>query len=113
MIRDYQDASLEQDVVERIVGHGLRAPSAGFSQGWAFLVLQAAVDRERFWQVAGEQDWLERHPTMRVAPLLVIPFSHKETYLDRYATRSRAGPTATKPGGRCPTGTSTPAWPPC
>ncbi len=86
MIRDYQDRPLEQDVVERIVANGLRAPSAGFSQGWAFLVLQDAADRERFWQVAGEQDWLERHPTMRVAPLLVVPLSHKETYLDRYAT---------------------------
>ncbi len=86
MIRDYQDRPLEQDVVERIVGNGLRAPSAGFSQGWAFLVLQDAADRERFWRVAGEQDWLERHPTMRVAPLLVVPLSHKETYLDQYAT---------------------------
>lgn len=86
MIRDYQDRPLEQDVVERIVGNGLRAPSAGFSQGWAFLVLQDAADRERFWRVAGEQDWLERHPTMRVAPLIVVPLSHKDTYLDQYST---------------------------
>ena len=40
MVRTY-DVSLPvpAEVVDRIVGNGLRAPSAGFSEGWGFLVL--------------------------------------------------------------------------
>jgi hypothetical protein len=39
MVRRY-DATrpVPADVTERIVRNGLRAPSAGFSQGWGFLV---------------------------------------------------------------------------
>src|ERR1022692_629984 len=36
------------EVIERIVGNGLRAPSAGFSQGWGFLVLDGPGDVARF-----------------------------------------------------------------
>ena len=35
------------DVVDRIVSNGMRAPSAGFSQGWAFLVLDTPEDVAR------------------------------------------------------------------
>jgi nitroreductase len=77
------------EVRERLLEHAIRAPSAGFSQGWAFLVLETAEDRERFWQsstspeqAARMDDWLRR---MRRAPLLVVPLSHKQAYLDRYA----------------------------
>jgi nitroreductase len=36
------------EVVDRIVQNGLRAPSAGFSQGWGFLVLDNPADVARF-----------------------------------------------------------------
>ena len=35
-------------LIDRIVGNGLRAPSAGFSQGWGFLVLDNPADLARF-----------------------------------------------------------------
>ncbi|MFI5882111.1 nitroreductase family protein [Streptomyces sp. NPDC051554] len=37
MIRHYSDRSLTPEVTERILASALRAPSAGFFQGWAFL----------------------------------------------------------------------------
>jgi len=89
MIRSYEDRPLAPEVVDRIVANGLRAPSGGFSQGWGFLVLQDASDRQRFWDTAGEQEWLGRNPSMRLAPLLVVALSHKDTYLDRYATAEK------------------------
>jgi nitroreductase len=74
------------DVRERLLEHAIRAPSAGFSQGWAFLVLETAEERDRFWTATtdgGAPDgWLTR---MRRAPLLVVPLSHKAAYLERYA----------------------------
>jgi nitroreductase len=90
MVRDYDpDRPVPGEVRERLLEHALHAPSAGFSQGWAFLVLESAEDRARFWRAttsaedeARMADWLVR---MRRAPLLVVPLSHKAAYLDRYA----------------------------
>ena len=91
MVRTYDpDRPVPREVVDKIVQHGLRAPSAGFSQGWGFLVLTEAADRDRYWSVAtgGEAepvwrgDWLTR---MRVAPVLVVCLANKSAYLDRYA----------------------------
>jgi nitroreductase len=87
MVRDYDpDRPVPAEVRERLLEHAIRAPSAGFSQGWAFLVLETAEERDRFWAATtdgGTPDgWLTR---MRRAPLLVVPLSHKAAYLDRYA----------------------------
>jgi nitroreductase len=100
MVRNFTSDPVDVDVRNRILANALHAPSAGFSQGWAFLVLDAAADRDRFWRATGatgataagdgdmeSQDavanpWLEG---MRRAPLLVVPLSHKDAYLDRYA----------------------------
>lgn len=64
-----------------------RAPSAGFSQGWDFVVLDTADQRGRFWAAAaqpgGEPDaWLAG---VSAAPVLVLCCSDPDTYLDRYA----------------------------
>ena len=50
MVRDYDpDRPVPPEVRERLLEHAIRAPSAGFSQGWAFLVLETPEERERFW----------------------------------------------------------------
>jgi nitroreductase len=87
MVRDYDpDRPVPPELRERLLAHALRAPSAGFSQGWAFLVLETAEERDRFWTATtgdGALDgWLTR---MRRAPLLIVPLSHKAAYLERYA----------------------------
>ena len=87
MVRDYDpDRPVPSEVRERLLEHATRAPSAGFSQGWAFLVLETAEERDRFWSATtgdGPPDgWLTR---MRRAPLLIVPLSHKAAYLERYA----------------------------
>lgn len=84
MIRSYQDLPLPEETVERIVRNALRAPSAGFSQGWGFLVLTDKADRERFWEAVGEPG-APIGNTMAQAPLVVVALSHKRAYLDRYA----------------------------
>lgn len=84
MIRSYQDRPLPEDTVERIVRNALRAPSAGFSQGWGFVVLTDRADRERFWEAVGEPG-APTGNTMARAPLVVVALSHKQAYLDRYA----------------------------
>jgi nitroreductase len=87
MVRRYDDRPVDPAVVDRMLEHAVRAPSAGFSQGWAFLVLDTPDDVERFWQAASPDPrrgstWLEG---MRTAPVVIVPLSHKAAYLDRYA----------------------------
>jgi nitroreductase len=90
MVRDYDpDRPVPPEVRDRLLEHALRAPSAGFSQGWAFLVLEAPEDRQQFWEATTSAEdetrmdqWLVR---MRRAPLLIVPLSHKAAYLRRYA----------------------------
>jgi nitroreductase len=87
MVRDYDPSRpVPDEVRERLLEHAIRAPSAGFSQGWAFLVLESADERERFWTATTDGEtpdgWLTR---MRRAPLLIVPLSNKAAYLDRYA----------------------------
>lgn len=86
MVRNYDpDRPVPAELRDRILGNALHAPSAGFSQGWAFLVLESADDRRRFWAATSPADtnrWLDG---MSRAPLLVVPLSHKDAYLERYA----------------------------
>lgn len=87
MVRAYDSTRpVPPEVRDRLLSNALHAPSAGFSQGWGFLVLESDADRERFWSVTTEGDepdsWLSG---MVAAPLLIVCFSHKAAYLDRYA----------------------------
>ncbi|WP_305787659.1 nitroreductase family protein [Symbioplanes lichenis] len=87
MVRSYDpDRPVPPELVDKLVRHALRAPSAGFSQGWGFLVLSAPADRDLYWSVTSFgpslDSWMRR---MRQAPLLIVAFSNKSVYLDRYA----------------------------
>lgn len=105
MIRRYDDRPVAPESVDRMLANAQRAPSAGFSQGWAFLVLDTAEDVGRFWEAAtpapieegrGPQSLVEegRSPVtrpsswldgMRTAPVVIVPLASKAAYLDRYA----------------------------
>jgi len=87
MVRNYDaDRPVPVEIRERILENGLRAPSGGFSQGWAFLTLEGD-DRERYWSIAAEnpdEKYVGWITGLRRAPLLIFAFAHKDAYLDRY-----------------------------
>ena len=87
MVRSYDTSRpVPPDVIDRIVRNGLRAPSAGFSQGWGFLVLDNPADLARFRDAVRPDVDPEEWFAARVdAPLLIVPHSNKDAYLDRYA----------------------------
>jgi nitroreductase len=87
MVRRYDvSRPVPAELIDRIVGNGLRAPSAGFSQGWGFLVLDTPADVARFRDAVRPDDHPENWFAASVdAPLLIIPHSNKDAYLDRYA----------------------------
>ena len=89
MVRTYDARPVAPEVVERILTNARRAPSGGFSQGVAFLVLQGPEETSRFWEavaVHGDAAW---HRGVRRAPVVVIPLASKKVYLDRYAEEDK------------------------
>ena len=90
MVRRYREDPVDPAVVDLALEHAVRAPSAGFTQGWGFLVLDRPDDVRRFWRatVRRPEDldspdrWLEG---MMRAPVVIVPCSSKQAYLERYA----------------------------
>ncbi|AEG45376.1 nitroreductase family protein [Isoptericola variabilis] len=89
MVRRFTEEPVPEEAIDRLLRNAVRAPSAGFTQGWSFLVLTEPEDRERFWAAttpAGPQrtmsTWLAG---MRTAPVLIVVLCSKQAYLDRYA----------------------------
>jgi nitroreductase len=80
MIRTFTSEPVAESSVARILDNAVRGPSAGFSQGQAFLVLDGEP-LARFWAVMGG----EVTPSVQGAPLVIVPLSCKRAYLDRYA----------------------------
>jgi nitroreductase len=87
MVRSFDDRPIPHAVVERILANAQKAPSAGFSQGWGFLVLEGKEQVARYWDALwpperrAEWGW----PDLFNAPLLIVCLSNKLQYLRRYA----------------------------
>jgi nitroreductase len=96
MVRAFTGEPLAPGAADRLLRAANRAPSAGFSQGYSFLVLEGEEQSAPFWQFLSEQftaeDDAEVHLTeiaaLRAAPLLIIPMANKDIYLDHYAEGS-------------------------
>lgn len=91
MVRNYDPEPIDPAVVDRVLRNATRAPNAGFSQGWSFLVLDTPTDTERYWRACTEggdstvenpDEWLAG---MMRAPVVILPCSSKAAYLRRYA----------------------------
>lgn len=93
MVRSYTPDPVSAEQLTRILGNAVKAPSAGFSQGWSFVVLHGAEEVARYWALFAADDdgrepdaWLRG---MRTAPVLIIPCSSKAAYLSRYAEEDK------------------------
>ena len=92
MVRSFLDRPLPEGALDRILANAQRAPSAGFSQGWAFVVLEGPEQTARFWNAISDDEWRAggRAAGLTRAPAIVLPLSHKQAYLDRYRESDKA-----------------------
>jgi nitroreductase len=93
MVRNYTDEPVDPGAVERIVELALRAPSAGNSQGQAFVVVTDLDVRRRIADLAGEPEYVADgfDPWISRAPVHVVVCVSKQVYLDRYAEPDKEG----------------------
>lgn len=92
MVRRYQpDRAVPDDVREALLAAARRAPSAGFSQGVSFLVLETPAARDRFWSATAsdgpDDPWLSG---MKTAPLLILVWTSELAYRKRYTEPNKA-----------------------
>lgn len=86
MVRNYDpERPVSRQLVQTLLNLAIRAPSAGYTQGWEFLVLDDITSRQRFWECTSDEPSDPWRRGMQNAPVLVVCFSDKTAYLDRYA----------------------------
>lgn len=87
MCRNFTGEPVPPDVVDRLLDRARRAPSAGHTQGWAFLVLEGRAQVDKFWRSDADPAWLENPtlPGVLRAPVIVVPLCSVGAYLDRYS----------------------------
>jgi nitroreductase len=92
MVRAFTTQPLAPGTTDRLLQAANRAPSAGFSQGYAFLVLEGAEQAAPLWEILSEvseettaDDDPARWMGLRRAPLVIVPLACKGVYLERYA----------------------------
>lgn len=81
MVRSFLDQPVPAETVDRILRNATRAPSAGFSQGWAFLALEGPEQTKVFWDLCMEG----MVPDDGRPPVIILPMSNKSAYLERYS----------------------------
>jgi len=91
MVHRFAPTPVDRDVLLRVLEVARHSPSAGFSQGFDFIVLDQADQLERFWKVTEhpefpyEPDELADRP-----PCIVLAIANKPAYLERYSRPDKA-----------------------
>ena len=92
MVRAFTDEPVPDDLLDRLLDLARRAPSAGNTQPWSFLVLRDD-DVDRYWAVTmpdpdarGRFRW----QGLLRAPVLVVPYVRPGAYAERYAEDDKA-----------------------
>ena len=100
MVRAFTGEPLEAGTAGRLLRAANRAPSAGFCQGYSFLVLDGIEQSAPLWEIfyddaasAGDREADERAQIAALsrAPLVIVPLACKDVYLDQYAERPDRG----------------------
>src|ERR1700686_5225238 len=86
MVRQFAQRPLERELVDRILESARHAPSAGFSQGFDFVVPAEPRAGSRFWK--SEDPCAFPNPPdflASAAPVIVLPLANKAAYRERYS----------------------------
>ena len=118
MVRRYLDKPVDEAFLRSALTNATRAPSAGFTQGWSFLLLRTPADVDRFWTATSPEveaapvteveearsaatkveearsavtrpnPWLDG---MRTAPVVIVVLASETAYTHRYAETDKDG----------------------
>jgi nitroreductase len=86
MIRNFQRKQIPVKTIDKILNLALRAPSAGYTQGWAYVVVTDQKIRRKIGELQGEFDFYakRKHKFVSEAPVLIVACISEQLYHDRY-----------------------------
>ena len=85
-VRRFSDQRPDPAVIDRIIDQARRAPTAGFSQGVDFLVLDEPEALEAFWTKVEDPEFpSDEEEIPAPPPVLVLVWSDPQRYLARYS----------------------------
>jgi nitroreductase len=86
MVREFDQRPLEPELLDQILESARHAPSAGFSQGFDFVVLEKTDLVTRFWQMTDDPQFPNPPDfAATAATVIVLPLANKAAYLQRYS----------------------------
>lgn len=89
-VRRFNDQQPDRAVIDRVIDQARRAPTAGFSQGVDFLVLDEPAALDEFWAMTEHPDWPpEEEERATRPPVLVLVWSDPVRYLKRYSAEDK------------------------
>ena len=91
MVRNFQPTTVPIKTVEKILALAQHAPSAGFSQGWAFVIVTDPQKKKKVGEIQGEQDFYSKrfHKFISEAPVLIVACVSEQVYHERYRERDK------------------------
>jgi nitroreductase len=86
MVRHFSQEPVAPEVIDRILELARHAPSAGFTQGQAYVVVTRPELRREIARLAEEEEYVSSgfHPFVSEAPVLVVPCTSEAAYHRRY-----------------------------
>jgi nitroreductase len=86
MIRRFEQRPIPADVLDGILDIARRGPSAGFSQGLEFLVLDTPETVAAFWEITRDPEFGWDLEDVAVGPTaIVLPLPDASRYVERYS----------------------------
>lgn len=93
MVRNYTDEPIDPETLERIAAAAQRAPSAGFSQGQAVIVVTDPDQRRRIAEAGDEPEYVSAgfDPWISKAPAHIVLCVSEDAYHRRYQMADKTG----------------------
>lgn len=86
MVRNFTPEAVDLKAIDRVLELARRGPSAGFTQGQAFVVVTDAEVKRKIATLCGEEHYVEGGfaPFISRAPVVVVPCTSERAYHRRY-----------------------------
>lgn len=85
-VRAFEQRPIPAETLDRILATVRYAPSAGFTQGNEYLVLDDPVAVAEFWALTDDPDEpITPEQRAVLPPVLILPLANRQAYLDRYS----------------------------
>jgi nitroreductase len=94
MVRSFSAEPLGRDEVDLILQAALRSPTAGNTQGTAWVALEGPDQTALYFDATTDEAWRTRHKEwsdgLARAPVVLLAYSSPDAYVDRYAEEDKA-----------------------